>query len=59
MNLLNSCYSFFFFAEMNSCYSKSDVLVELYLLSIEWFKYAKCFIGMLKCNGFDVAKKSI
>ena len=36
---------------LNSCYSKNDVLVELHLLSLEWFKYAKCFIGMLKCNG--------
>ncbi|KAF3955628.1 hypothetical protein CMV_019168 [Castanea mollissima] len=21
----------------------------------EWFKYAKCLLGMLTCNGFDVA----
>ena len=28
----------------------------MYLLSLEWFKYAKCFVGVLACNGFDVAK---
>ena len=28
----------------------------MYLLSLEWFKYVKCFVGVLACNGFDVAK---
>ena len=28
----------------------------MYLLSLEWFKYAECFVGVLACNGFDVAK---
>ncbi|KAF3961255.1 hypothetical protein CMV_014106 [Castanea mollissima] len=38
---------------------KEKILFEMYLLSLEWFKYAKCFVGMLACNGFDVAKKYV
>ena len=40
---------------IKSCQTKEWFLVESYLLSLEWFKYATCFIGMLACDGFDVA----
>ena len=55
--LLWLCY-LFLIKHMNlikSCQTKEWFLVESYLLSLEWFKYATCFIGMLACDGFDVA----
>ena len=27
------------------------------MLSLDWFKYVKCFIGMTAWNEFDIAKK--
>ena len=34
---------------------KEWCFIELYLLSLERFKYAKCLLGMLTCNGFNAA----